>query len=65
MADQIGLHIGVRILDRIPHPGLRTQMHDPFEYLALQSGCQRRVICEIDLLEYEAGAFQLRQAVFL
>ena len=31
MADQVGLDVGVRILDRIAHPGLGAEMDDPVE----------------------------------
>ena len=32
-ADDVALDVGVRFLQRMPHPGLSAQMHDAFKFL--------------------------------
>ena len=56
MADQIGGRIGVRVLDRIAHAGLRAEMHDALDLDAAQRGVERRPVGEIQLDEAKIAA---------
>lgn len=61
MADEIGLHIGMRVLDGIAHAGLRAEMDDAVELGTFQRRAEARIIGEILAVEREAVAAHLAQ----
>jgi hypothetical protein len=54
MADQVGMDVGVGILDRVAHSRLCPEMHDPVEFPPLQRAVERGHVGEVDLDEAEA-----------
>ena len=68
VADQVGLDIGVRVFNRVAHPGLRPQMHDPVNPCAFDGGVQRGHVGKVEVVEGEAvapGGGQRRDPVAL
>ena len=63
LPDEVRLDIGVRVLERIAHPGLRTEMDDPVEFQRGERGVERMAVGEVELLEGEAIAAQRDQPV--
>lgn len=63
VADQVGLDIGVRVFDRIAHPGLGPQVDDAVDPLSLQRAVQRGEIGEIDLVKGKPPAMRRDQPV--
>ena len=60
---KVGVHIGLRILKRIAHAGLRGEMHDVGKFFRLEQCRNGGAIGEIKLDEAEAVvAFKLLQA---
>ncbi len=56
----IGLDVGVRVLQRIPNPGLRRQMHDPVELFAQEYVAHDCTVGYVSLDEAKAiAAFDL------
>ena len=52
-ADEVGVDVGVRVVERIAHAGLRRQVDDP-----LDAGANRArsfAVGEVELVEGEAG----------
>src|SRR5690606_38212451 len=47
MADQVALRIGARIVDRMADPGLRAEVDDPVDPMAVECGVERRMVGEI------------------
>ena len=56
MADQVGAHIGMRVLNRIAHPRLRAEMDDAVEVSAGERGGEARHVGEILVVKGEAIA---------
>ena len=50
----VAAHVGVRVLQRIAHPGLRREVHHARELLAREQRRDRRRIGEIEPHEAEA-----------
>jgi hypothetical protein len=60
-ANDIGIHVRMRVLDGIPHPGLGGQIHDGVE--RLEQALHRFTVCDVRLDEPESSVRgQLRQA---
>ncbi len=65
-ADQIALHIGARVLDRITHTGLRGQVHHPLRLERGEGVVHRSCIGQIGALVDVVRMFgEARQAGFL
>ena len=65
-ADEIAVDVRGRILQRIPHAGLRGQMHDRAEIAIAENRLDRPAIGKIDLVEVEILKLsQNREARFL
>ena len=54
-ADEVGIDVGVRVLERVAHAGLRREMDHPLRPVSANSSRRPRV-GEVDLREAEAGA---------
>src|SRR5262245_52417222 len=68
VADKIGLHIGMRILQRIAHACLRSQVHYPRDCLPGEGFLECRHIAEVNWHESEGvvvGPSQLGNAILL
>jgi len=76
MANEVGLRIGARVLKRIAHPGLRSQVRDLLETSGCDHFLERFVIGKIQLQEREfatmpfgqvgdPGAFQGRVVILV
>ncbi len=52
--DDIALHIGVRIFDRVAHAGLRAQVHHPLKLMGAEHSLHRIAIRQVSLDELEA-----------
>ena len=63
VADEVRLHIGLRVLDAVANARLRAEMDDAFELDAVRKALERFGIGEIDPLEAEAVAELARQIV--
>jgi len=64
-ADQVGLHIRVRILQRVAHAGLRGEMDDAVEGVFLKDFLDGFAVFKVFFKEYEPGKFfQQRQNTF-
>jgi len=50
-ADQIALHVGMRILDRIAYAGLRGQIHHPLRFEIGEGALHRTVVFQRSLHE--------------
>ena len=61
MPHQIGLDIGMRVLDRIPHPRLRAEMDDAVEVLAFEHLGELGHAGEVLLVEGKAIAAHFAQ----
>ena len=56
MTHHVGLHIGVRIDQRVPHPGLRRQVHDRLDVRVRRGQrLHRRAVRDVDLVERESA----------
>ena len=64
-AVDVAPHVGVRILQRIAHAGLRGEMHHARELLAREQRRNRRGIGEIELHEAETRVREALQARLL
>jgi hypothetical protein len=65
-ADEIRLDIGMRIGQRMPHPGLRRQIHDLRKAMRCEQFRRGLAFGDVHLLEPEAGKrAELRDASFL
>ena len=53
-AGDIARHIGVRILERVAHAGLRREVHHSIEFLALEEVRHAAVVGEVELDDAEA-----------
>jgi hypothetical protein len=51
---EIGVDIGLRLIDRMPNAGLRRKMDHPGKSVFCEQVGGRRPVCEVDLLEGEA-----------
>ena len=56
-AQQIGLCISMRILDRVAHPGLRRQVNHRIRALFGKQGIQRRPVGHVQWIKLQAGLF--------
>jgi hypothetical protein len=56
VAREVGGDIGLRIVDRIAHPGLRPQMHHPVDLRAIERRIERGHVREVECVEGEAVA---------
>ena len=56
VAREVGGDIGLRIVNRIAHPGLRPQMHHPVDLRAIERGIQRGHVREVECVEGKAVA---------
>ncbi len=54
-AREVGVGVGVRVLDRVAHAGLGGEMDDVAEAVGVEQPRQRRAVGEVDSLEGEAG----------
>ncbi len=65
MADEICLDVGVRIFDRITHPGLSPKMDDPVDATTLQSLPECLEIGKVPVYEVKimVQALQFRDAI--
>jgi len=54
VADQVGLDIGMGVLDRIAYPGLGTQVNHAADLLPSQRGVERSHVGKVDLVKGEA-----------
>ena len=59
VSGEVRVEIGARVLDRIAHAGLRTQMDNPIKFLVGERGVECLVISEVDLHEGEVAAHLL------
>ena len=65
-ADEIGVRIGMRVDQRMPHPGLRREMDHQREAMRGEQSCGSSAIRQIQPHEFEIlGACQLPQPRFL
>mmetsp|Transcript_59449 Transcript_59449/g.140639 ORF Transcript_59449/g.140639 Transcript_59449/m.140639 type:complete len:306 (+) Transcript_59449:1652-2569(+) len=65
-ADDVAVDVGVGVLDRVAHPGLRRQVHHPVEALFGKQLGHALAVGHVHLHEAEARlAVQARQAVLL
>ncbi len=65
-ADQVAVHVGVRILDRVAHAGLGGKVDDAIEFLVGEQLLDARTVGDVELDEAEVGMrLQLRQTCFL
>ena len=64
-ADDVGLHVGVRILQRVAHAGLRGEVDDGVEVALLEQVLHHHAVGDVVLEEAEVGVglelFQPRQ----
>jgi hypothetical protein len=61
-ADDVGLHVGVRILQRVAHAGLRGEVDDGIEVALLEQVLHHHAVGDVVLEEAEVGVgFQLFQ----
>ena len=63
MADEVRLHIGLRVLDAVADAGLRAEMDDAFESIGVGKPLKRFGVREIDAFEAEAVAVLAREIV--
>src|SRR3954468_4178679 len=63
MADEVGLHIGLWVLDAVADPRLRAQMNDVFEVIGVGKALERFGVGEIHPFEPKAVAVLARQIV--
>lgn len=49
----VGIDVGVRVLERIAHAGLRCQINDDGEAMLREKRPHRRAVCQIELHEPE------------
>ena len=54
MAGDIGAHIGERVLQRMPHPGLRRQMDDPVDPGTVARRREPAALGDIEAMEGES-----------
>ncbi len=54
-ADQIGVHVGVRILERVTDPGLGRQMHHPLRPVTGKQRRHRAAVRHVHALVGKAG----------
>ena len=52
-ADDVARDIAVRILQRISHPSLRSQVHDALKFLNRKQRGHAGLICQVELHEAE------------
>ena len=65
-AGEVGLAVGLRVLDGVAHPGLGGQVDDAVEALAREKRVQPGTVGDVEPLEREARLRpQARQARFL
>ncbi len=65
-ADDVGVDVGVRVLQRIAHAGLGGQVDDDVETLVLEEPLHALPVGQVEPGELEAGPpLELRQAVLL
>jgi hypothetical protein len=65
-ADDVAVHVGVRILQRVAHPGLRREVDDTLELLFCEQRSHALAVGDIELDEAETCVrLQSRQAVEL
>ena len=63
MADEVRLHISLRVLDAVADPRLRAQMNDAFELVCVGKPLERFGVGEIDSFEAEAVAVLTQEIV--
>ena len=63
MADEVRLHISLRVLDAVADPRLRAQMDDAFEWIGAGKPLERFGIGEVDSFEAETVAVLALQIV--
>src|SRR5690242_16525788 len=51
---QIGIDVGVRLLERVTHPGLRREMHNLRKSIRLEECSRSGAVGDIDPLEAES-----------
>ncbi len=56
VAGQVRADIGLRVLDRIAHPGLGAEMDDPVDLAPLQRALQRGHVGKVEVVESKAVA---------
>ena len=62
-ASQVGVHVGVGLLQRVAHASLSGQVHDTVKLFAVKQGLQRGVVADVEQLEAEIRAGALRANV--
>ncbi len=64
-ANQVRLNVGVRVLERVAHPGLRREVQHRVRFGARKDALQRGAIRDVLVMEAEARMLQALQARLL